>query len=516
MMTIGFSILAALPILALLGLIVGLRWGVQKAGPVSWLAGLLIAWLAFGMTYQVLWVSQARGLFLSLFVLAVLWPALLLYNIVDCAGGIHAIAAWLKRSISDHGLLLVIIAWAFSALLEGLAGFGLPIAVVAPMLVSLGVAPVLSVAAVAVGHAWAVTFGDMGVIFQTLVGVTRMDPALLAPSAALVLGVACLVCGLCAAFLLGHLRQWPRVLGLGLLMAAVQYLLAVGGLAPLGALGAGTAGVAGGMLLSRAKPSEGADNHPAKPIPLALVGALTSYSGLVFIMAIITLPGPLHSAIFPFVWQPLFPEVMTRSGFITLAGPGQAFRVFLHPGMPILLAALASYIGYRRVGLAVPGDFRRAAAATWRSAAPASLGIVATVGLAALMEHTGMTQLLASQLAALMGSAFPLISPLIGILGAFATGSNNNSNILFAPLQASVANLLAMDPRLLIATQTAGGSLGSMIAPAKIVVGCSTVGLKNREGEVLRLTLLYGLGIGLLLGGLVLFLPGVTMALPGG
>jgi L-lactate permease len=43
-----------------------------------------------------------------------------------------------------------------------------------------------------------------------------------------------------------------------------------------------------------------------------------------------------------------------------------------------------------------------------------------------------------------------------------------------------------------------------MIAPAKLTVGCSTVGLKGCEGDVLRRTLFYGLGIGLLLGGLAL------------
>jgi lactate permease len=107
-------------------------------------------------------------------------------------------------------------------------------------------------------------------------------------------------------------------------------------------------------------------------------------------------------------------------------------------------------------------------------------------------------------MASLMGAAFPLVSPLVGILGAFATGSNNNSNVLFAPLQKSAAALLGIDPRLLLATQTAGGALGSMLAPAKITVGCSTVGLKGREGDVLRRTLLPGLLIGLLLGAIAL------------
>ncbi len=503
------TFLAALPILVLLGLMIGPRWNAQKAGPASWAAGVITAALAFGLTPAVLWVSQARGLLLSLFVLAVLWPALLLYNIVDRCGGIRAIAAGLEYAISDRGLLLVLLAWAFSALLEGLAGFGLPIAIVSPMLVALGVEPVIAVAAVAVGHSWSVTFGDMGVIFHTLTGVVQQEPAVLAPAAALALGAACFACGLGAARLLGQGRQWPRVLVLGLVMAAVQYGLAVTGLAPLAALGAGLAGVLGGMLLSSRRfraplpAGESAQRGPMRrSSPLA--AALASYGGLALLMTAIALPGPLHSSLYPVVWQPRFPAVTTLDGFITPAGAGQAFRPFIHPGTSLLLVALLSYFIYRRFHLCLPGDLRVAMQTTWRSAAPASVGIIATVGLSMLMEHTGMTQLLAQSLAALVGTAFPLVSPLVGILGAFATGSNNNSNILFAPLQNSIAALLALDPRLLLATQTAGGALGSMIAPAKLVVGCSTVGLKSREGDVLRHTLFYGLGIGLLLGALAL------------
>ena len=136
----------------------------------------------------------------------------------------------------------------------------------------------------------------------------------------------------------------------------------------------------------------------------------------------------------------------------------------------------------------------------------ASIGVVAMVGLSTLMEHTGMTQLLAEALSDALDRAFPLVSPVVGILGAFATGSNNNSNVLFAPLQESVAELLSIAPALLVAAQTTGGSIGSMLAPAKIMVGSSTVGLHGRDGEVLRITLPYGLLIGLSIGLLTLAL----------
>lgn len=488
--------LAALPFVIVLALMLLLGWGGQRAGPVGLLAGILVAAIAFGLDWQVLWVSQAKGILLSLYVLIVLWPALLLYNLVNQAGGIRAIAQWLEGAIRDRGLLLIVLAWAFSAVLEGLAGFGLPIAVVAPMLAALGVSPIVAVAAVAVGHSWSVTFGDMGVIFQTLTAVVKLDAAYLAPSAAVMLGLACLACGLAAARILGQEKRWLMVVLLGLLMAVVQGVLAVTGLFALGALGAGIVGVLGGMLISR----NHAQVSQSKPETPALASALICYGGLAVLMTALALILPLRAALGQVVWQSSFPEVTTQLGFITPASSGQVFRILLHPGSAIFFVAVLCYPLLRRMGRLETGSWRKAVVTTWRSAAPSSLGILSMVGLAALMDHCGMTMLLAQGLSALMGGMYPIVSPVIGILGAFATGSNTNSNVLFGTLQQNAALLLAIDPRILLAAQTAGGSLGSMIAPAKIIVGCSTVGIKGRDGDVLRLTLPYGLVIGLALG----------------
>jgi lactate permease len=73
------------------------------------------------------------------------------------------------------------------------------------------------------------------------------------------------------------------------------------------------------------------------------------------------------------------------------------------------------------------------------------------------------------------------------------TGSNTNSNVVFAPLQKATAELALLNVLIILAAQTAGGSLGSMLAPAKVIVGCSTAGLEGQEGKVMRLTVPYGL-----------------------
>jgi lactate permease len=73
------------------------------------------------------------------------------------------------------------------------------------------------------------------------------------------------------------------------------------------------------------------------------------------------------------------------------------------------------------------------------------------------------------------------------------TGSNTNSNVVFGVLQQETAQLSGLSVVLILAAQTTGCALGSMIAPAKILVGCSTVGLSGKEGSVIKSTLRYGL-----------------------
>jgi lactate permease len=120
--------------------------------------------------------------------------------------------------------------------------------------------------------------------------------------------------------------------------------------------------------------------------------------------------------------------------------------------------------------------------------------------MAVMMDHAGMTFRLAQGLSVAMGAAFPLVSSLIGTLGAFMTGSNTNSNVIFAPLQQRTAELIGISVWIVLGAQTTGGALGSMLAPAKVIVGCSTAGLAGQEGQVMRKTVGYGLAIAVVVG----------------
>ena len=516
-------LLAFSPIATVLVLMVGFRWGGSKAGPVGWVVAITVAWLRFGAGVEVLAYSQLRGILLTLYVLYIIWMALVLYRVVDEAGAIAIIGEGIVRLTADPTMQLLLLAWAFSAFLQGVAGFGVPIAVVAPLLIGLGFPSVVAVAAVAIGHSWSVTFGDIASSFQALMAATGLSGHDLAPWSAVFLGVACFGCGLAAAWAFRGWRSirqgWPALVLMGVVMAGVQAGLAVSGLWNLAGFGAGLAGLAVGALVARLpryqRRSSGATASTAGPDsgsssrvgqsrseekPTMSLGlALAPYLLLVVVVTAAELWPWLHGMLNRIQIRVAFPEVQTSYGWTTPAGTGRTISVLGHAGALLAYVSLAAYGLYWWTGHYASGVARRIVKSTIRSAVPSSIGIASMVGFAVAMDNGGMTYVLAEGLSQVAGSFYPLVAPFIGLLGAFMTGSNTNSNVVFAPLQQQAASLLQISALVILGVQTTGGSLGSMLAPAKVIVGCSTAGLSGREGEVLKKTL----GPGLLIAGIV-------------
>ena len=80
------------------------------------------------------------------------------------------------------------------------------------------------------------------------------------------------------------------------------------------------------------------------------------------------------------------------------------------------------------------------------------------------------------------------------------TSSSTSSNILFAPIQQTVAQLEGLTEPTIIAAQNAGGAIGNVIAPANLALGTGTAGIIGREGEVLRRALPWTIAVATLVG----------------
>jgi lactate permease len=238
---------------------------------------------------------------------------------------------------------------------------------------------------------------------------------------------------------------------------------------------------------------------------MSFAWALAPYALLIVIVLLAELVPPVRQFVGQVVLRVQFPRLVTGRGWVVPAEEGRTINVFGHPGALLIYASLATYALFRWRGDYRPGAARRIAHGVVSRAVRSSLGTAAMVGMAVTMEHAGMTHRLADGIARLAGPAFPLAAPFIGALGAFMTGSNTNSNVIFGDLQQSVAALVGVSPLIILAGQTAGAAIGSAFAPAKVIVGCSTV--DAAEGPALQAVMRYGLAIvavlALVAGGLV-------------
>ena len=490
------------PILLFLFLMIGLKWGGSKAGFFSWLYTLVIAFIFFGANFPLIGYAHFKAVFLALDVLLIIWMALLFFHISNYAGAIQVLGNALAVFTENKTLQVLLLAWLFTSFLQGLGGFGVPVAVTAPLLVGLGINPVDAIILASIGHGWAVTFGSMGSSFQTMLALSSIPGSVLAPDTAILLGIMAVISGIwLVSYYAGFkavLKNLPFILIIGTILGGVQYLLAINGMWTVATTGAALVALVAAFILIRVvgigrnnKDAVQTAPDPSKP---TLLLSISVYLILIFLSFAIKL--------IPFISDPLsrfqltyaFPEIVSNLGWTTAPENGRVITLFTHPGTILFIASIIAFLLYRKKKFLSKESYKKILSSVEKSGLKSSIAIYFTVSIAVIMSHTGMINILAKGLSDIVGpQLYPAITPFIGALGAFISGSNNNSNILFTALHMQTAELLGLNVNLILAAQSAGGAIGSIFAPAKVIVGCSTVGLTGKEGQVMKKLIRHGL-----------------------
>jgi len=480
--------LAILPILIILILMMGFRWKAARAGSAGYLTAILIAWIWFGINLETLAYAHAKAVFLILDVLLIIWTAFLLFRVVDEAGGIQVLSETLPFLTSNKAMQALLIGWIFASFLQGVGGFGVPTAVIAPILVGLGFSPLNAVVIPSLGHTWAVTFGSLGASFNAMMAVTGLGWETLASPAAIFLGVTGILVGVSVVLVVGGWKTlrgiWLPLLLIGISMSAAQYFTVSQGFWNIGGLIGGTAGLIIGIPLAwlfKGK-SPVAQTIPWRKLLISMAGY-----GVLITLTLLT---QLIPAIKEFLGQIRFgfnfPETITEMGYTVPAGPGRQLYLLRHAGTILFFSAAAAYLIFKKAGWFQAGALGRIIMSTGNRVISSSLGITSIVMMAVIMQHAGMTDALAKGFSSAIGWFYPALSPWLGALGAVMTGSNANSNLVFSALQLRTAEILGLPAALILAAQTTGGALGSVAAPTKVIVGASTAGMEGKEGEILR------------------------------
>jgi lactate permease len=533
---LGGSLALSAPVAALPILVLFLMLGVWRKP--AWMAALsglatalLVAVAVYGMPVSLALISTLYGAAYGLFPIAwIVFASIMLYRLAVDTGKFEVIKDSVGGLTDDRRLQAMFIAFSFGAFIEGAAGFGAPVAVSGAMLAGLGFNPFYAAGICLLANTAPVAFGSIGIPVTTLAAVTGL-PVL--PLSAMVGRLCAMVSIVIPGYLIVVMAGWkraievlPAIVACGVSFAGMQFLVSnyVGpeltdiassltciivmvvvlklwkpptimrleGDKPISAVKhAHTAGevfVAWSpylllvlFVLAWGEPTVKAmlDTWTHGLMPGWLPKAPTGLNGLM-------VPG-LHNAITRI--PPVTPAPAPYAAVFTLNWMSAS-------GTACFLATIAAAL-FLRVS---PSKFASLYAATFRQLSFAMLTIASMLGLAYLMNYSGMTSTLGLALAA-TGFAFPFFSAVVGWLGVFLTGSDTSANALFGNLQVVTANALGLNPVLTASVNSAAGVMGKMISVQSIAVAVAATGMtREDESRLFRFTIKHSIALMIVMG----------------
>jgi lactate permease len=513
--SLGLSFLVAvLPVVTVLVLLGVLRRPAWQAALAGLVVALVIAIAVWQMPAGLALSSVANGAVFAVWpVMWIVVNALLLYNVAVFSGRFEAFRKWILAHLpNDRRVVLVVIAFCFGALLEGISGFGTPVAISSSLLILVGFPPIEALVFVLIFNTAPVAFGGLGVPVTVLGAVTGLPTTALAAMIGRQLPVIALLLPFYVMTIYGGWRSvkalWPLLFVAGGSFAFAQFFT-------------------------------------SNFIDYSLTDVLSSLTSLITTLLFLQVWRPVPDANFAIKeseleaertaphdmapWQGWIPWVVVSATVIiwttykvaaigqrAIAWPGlnKAISITLYHNKPyaavwnfqplgtgtaILLSAVLTAL---LVGLS-PAAFFKCIGKTIKQVWIAVLTVMLIVGLAYLMNYSGLAYTLGAGVAA-TGHLFLLLSPFLGWVAVMLSGSDTSGNALFGNLQVIAAQQLNLNPVLFAATNSSGGVMGKMISPQNIATGVTVTGMVGQEGNVFARTFIHSIVLTLFLSGLVI------------
>src|SRR5215471_17191376 len=233
------ALVAGLPLYVLFVMLAVLRLPAWISAIASMLTAAVLGWLVWGMPAGITVGAATEGMAFGLWPISwIVLNAIFFHNLTVASGDFDAIKHSLTRLTEDRRLQTLLVAFSFGALLEGIAGFGAPVAITASIMASLGFEPVTAAVLALLANTAPVAFGSIGIPVTTLGGLVapilgHTDPASTTRALSAMVGRQLPIFSiLIPAYLIVVMAGWkrmtqilPAVLLTGVSFAIVQFLV---------------------------------------------------------------------------------------------------------------------------------------------------------------------------------------------------------------------------------------------------------------------------------------------------
>ena len=543
------ALIASLPILLVIVLMLAFNWPAKRALPLGWVLAVVIALLYWKQDFTTSAAWALDGFLEAIGTLVIILGAILIMNTLKHSGAVTAIQRVFNNVNPDRRIQAIIVGFVFAAFIEGAAGFGTPAALAAPLLISLGFPPLCAAIVALIYNSVPVVYGAVGTPTNTAHAVTVQaaealgaDPeayrmaltkfsaisqatcalfivffgvfvmckmfgknksgkeAFAALPFALFTAVVFDVVFLALAFFFGP--EFPSLIGAIVTLAIVIFAARAGFLCPKKTWDFEPRSEWDASWLSKQEVKQDVDNGmsavlawvPYVLIALILVGTRLNWFGLKTLLT-------------SDAFKVSIKNILGNENVNWTWNWGWCPGIF-----PFILVCILTFFLHRMPGAKVKEAF----VDTFKQTSGAAIALFFGVSMVYIYRNTGMNAVLtdksmlyvmAEALANIFKGAYVIIAPVIGVLGAFMSGSNTVSNTLFAGLQFQTAQLVKMSPVLIVALQNIGGAAGNMICVNNVVAACATTGTMGNEGKIIRTNalpcLIYCIIAILVLGGLI-------------
>jgi lactate permease len=517
------TLVAALPIVLLLGGLAVLRLRAHVAALLGLAAALAAAVIAFGMPAGLAGRTALLGTAYGLFPIGwIIVNVIFLYDLTCETGAFKIMQDSLTGVTADRRLQLLLIAFSFGAFFEGAAGFGTPVAVTAAILIGLGFAPLAASGLSLIANTAPVAFGALGTPIVALAGVTGLDIRQLSAMVGRQLPFFSLIIPFWLVWAFCGFKKtaevWPALVVAGVSFAVPQFLISNFHGPWLAGVGAAVVSMAALVLfLLKWKPktilaSEGSTGEAAAPeaLPRHRAGdLLRAWLPWIVLSVFVFLWGiPQVKAFLDGLSVVRFP-VPGLDGLVYRVPPVVAketaepavftFNWLTFTGTGIFAAAVVSGL---LMGFS-PRRLARAYGRTLKRVRFSLLTVAAMLSLGYVTRYAGLDATLGLAFAR-TGVLYPFFGTMLGWLGVALTGSDTSSNVLFGSLQKISAGQLGLSPVLMASANSSGGVMGKMIDAQSIVVASTATRWYGHEGEILRYVFLHSLVLAALMGLFVL------------